>query len=150
MSAAADNESSPSLYRWAHFPALLIFGILFILFRGQDWRWQIAIGGAYTVYVFFFAFGSVFDSADDFFGDSRVPKYFLKLLIPHTLILTLVISGVSLWFHFKPMLPSWLTHEGRKGSLWDLCGWLVLAGAGISQGFWMAGKTKRLIGDPQN
>ncbi len=138
-----ETESSSGLWRWAHFPAMLAFGILFILFRGQAWRWYIAIGGSYTVYVFFFVFGSVFKNLDDFFGDSRVPKYFIKLLIPHVLILAPIIAGVALWFHLRPLLPSWVTHESRKESLWDLCGWLLLAGAGISQGFWMAGKTKR-------
>jgi hypothetical protein len=36
----AEDENTPSsgLYRWAHFPAMLAFGILFILFRGYPWR----------------------------------------------------------------------------------------------------------------
>ena len=147
----ADDESKPesSLYRWAHFPAMLAFGLLFVLFRGQPWRWHVAIGGCYTVYVFFFAFGSVFKGLDDFFGDSRVPRYLAKLLIPHTVILVLVTAGVTLWFRLLPLLPSWVTQEGRKGSLWDICGWLVLAIAGIMQGFWMAGKTKRRFSEPE-
>jgi hypothetical protein len=147
-----DDENKPSsgLYRWAHFPAGLAFGILFILFSGNPWRWQIAIGGGYTVYVFFFAFGSVLRDADDFFGDTRVPLCAAKLLIPHIFILTLIISGVSLWFHISPLLPSWVTHEGRKESLWDLFGWLILAGAGIWQGSWMAKKIKSRFTEPED
>jgi hypothetical protein len=138
-----ENGSSPQLYRWAHFPAMLAFGVFFIVFHSSPWRWHIAIGAGYTVYVFFFAFGMVLKDADDFFGDSRVPKYAAKLLIPHALILALLMAGVSWWFHLRTLLPTELTQEGRKESLWDLFGWLVLAGAGIWQGFWMGGKLKQ-------
>jgi hypothetical protein len=144
------SEQPSQLYRWAHFPAMLIFGILIILFHGHPWGWQLAIGGGYTVYVFFFAFGSVFKNSDDFFGDSRVPKYAMELLIPHVLILALIVFGVTEWFRLKPILPEWVTHEGRKGSLWMLLGWLLLASAGISQGFWMAGLIKRRLGEQQD
>jgi hypothetical protein len=152
VESPADDENEPSsqLYRWAHFPGMLAFGLLFILFRSHPWRWQIAIGGGYTVYVFFFAFGSVLRDADDFFGDTRVPKCAAKLLVPHVLVLALIVEGVTLWFHLKPLLPPWVTHEGRKGSLWDLCGWILLAGAGIWQGFWMAGKIKRRFKEVEN
>jgi hypothetical protein len=139
---------SSGLYRWAHFPAIIVFGVLFMLFQSSPWRWQIAIGFAYTVYVFFFAFGSVFKDSDDFLGDSKVPKYFVKLLIPHAMILALIMVGIHLWFRLRPTLPPWVTQEGHKGSLWDLCGWLLLAGAGISQGLWMAGKLKRQFSEP--
>jgi hypothetical protein len=144
------SEKSSQLYRWAHIPAILVFGILIILFHGHPWSWQLAIGGGYTGYVFFFAFGSVFKNSDDFFGDSRAPKYFVKLLIPHLLILVLITAGVMMWFHLRPLLPLWLTHEGRKESLWDLLGWLLLVGAGILQGFWMAGLIKRRFRDQED
>jgi hypothetical protein len=140
-----DEEKQPSsnLYRWAHFPAMLVFGVLIILFHGHPWSWQVAIGGGYTVYVFFFAFGTVLRDADDFLGDPRVPRYAARLLAPHLPILALVLCGVSLWFYLRPTLPAWVTQEGRKGSFWDLLGWLILAIAGIAQGSWMAGKIKR-------
>jgi hypothetical protein len=143
-----DEESrpSPQLYRWAHFPAILTVGVLILLFHGNPWRWQIAVGGGYTVYVFFFAFGSVFSDADDFFGDPRAPRYALKLMAPHLLILAPLLAGVALWFHLKPMLPEWMTHEGRKGSIWDLFGWITLGLAGIAQGSWMARKIRRRFG----
>lgn len=145
-----ENTKSSGLYRWAHFPAGLVFGMLFILFSGNPWRWQIAIGGGYTVYVFFFAFGSVLRDADDFFGDPRVPRYAVKLMIPHIFILLLIISGVSFWFHLRPLLPPWITQEGHKESLWDLFGWLVLIGVGIWQGSWMAKEIKRQFGVPED
>lgn len=129
---------------------MLAFGILIILFHGRSWGWQIAIGGGYTVYVFFFALGSVLRGLDDFLGDPKVLRCTAKLLIPHAFFLTLILSGVSLWFHLKLMLPSWLTHEGRKESLWDLLGWLALAIAGIVQGSWMGGRLKRWLGKPED
>ncbi len=149
---AADDEkqTSSTLYRWAHFPAMLVFGILIVLLHGHSWSWQVAIGGAYTVYVFFFAFGTVLRDADDFLGDPKVLKCAARLLIPHLLIMVPVVAGVTLWFHFRPMLPSWMTQEGRKGSPWDYLGWLALALAGIAQGFWMAGKIKRWFKESEN
>jgi hypothetical protein len=140
------SESSPQLYRWAHFPAMLAFVVLILPFHGHRWGWQIAIAGAYTVYVFFFAFGSVFQSVGDFFGDPRVSRYAARLLMPHVLVLALIVSGVTWWFHLKPLLPAWATHEGRRPSLWFYCGALLLALAGIAQGAWMAGRMKRRFG----
>jgi len=149
---SSDDEVKPSsgLYRWAHFPAGLVFVILFILFSGQPWRWHIAIGGSYTVYVFFFAFGTVLRDLDDFLGDSRVPRFTAKLLIPHAFCLAPIIAGVSLWFYLLPILPPWMTQEGRRGSLWDLCGWLALAIAGIAEGSWMAKKVKRQFSESED
>lgn len=146
---SADGENhSPGLYRWAHFPAGLAFGILIILFHGHPWSWQLAIGGGYTVYVYFFAFGSVLWDFDDLFGDPRVPRSAARLLIPHLLILLPLVAGVTLWFHLRPMLPDWATHEGRRGSFWDVTGWVMLAVAGIAEGFWMAGKLKHWFREP--
>jgi hypothetical protein len=141
-----EEKSSWWLGPWAHFPAIVVFGVLFFLFKDHAWGWYVAIACSYTVYVFCRAFGSAFKDSDDLFGNSEVPHYLAKLLVPHALIVALIMLGVFLWFYLKPSLPSWLTHEGRKGSLWDLLGWLVLAGAGIKQGFWMADKLKRLCG----
>lgn len=148
---SADEEKQPSstLYRWAHFPAMLVFGVLIILFHGHPWSWQLAIGGGYTVYVFFFAFGTILRDADDFLGDPRVPRCAARLLVLHLPILALVLCGVSLWFYLRPMLPAWVTHESRKGSFWDLFGWLTLAIAGIAQGSWMAGKIRRRFAEPE-
>ena len=144
--ASEDSDSSSSnLYRWAHFPGMLAFVVLILLFRHNHFRWQIAIGGAYTVYVFFFAFGSVLKDADDFYGDPRVLRVTAKLLPFHLPCLALIVAGVSLWFYLEPKLPPEMTHEGRKGSMWEILGWLVLAGACMAQGFWMGGKVKRYM-----
>lgn len=140
-----EDEERPSsqLYRWAHFPGLLVFGLLILPLHRHPWGWQIAIACGYSVFVFWFAFGSVLNDADDFFGDPRVLRYGARLLIPHLLVLAPLIAGVTLWFRLKPMLPEWVTHEGSKGSFWMLFGWIVLIAAGMTQGFWMAGKLKR-------
>ncbi len=78
---SSDEEEKPSsgLYRGAHFPAFAVLGLLFLLVRGNPWRWQIAISGAYTVYVFFFALGSFLKDADDFFGNPAVQRNTAKL-----------------------------------------------------------------------
>lgn len=148
----ADDQDRPSsqAYRWAHIPAFLTFLLLIVSLHRYRWGWQIAVGVGYTVYVFWFAFGFVLKDADDLFGDSRVPKYAAKLLIPHALIVAAIIAGVTEWFHLKPMLPDWMTHEGRKESLWDLFGWLLLGGAGIWQGFWMGKKLKRRFSNSED
>jgi hypothetical protein len=147
----ADGEDrSSQLYRWAHFPAFAVGILLFFLFHRYPWRWQVAIGGSYTVYVFFFAFGSVISDADDFFGDPRMPRYAARLLLAHLPILALVLCGVTLWFYLRPMLPDWVTHEGRKGSFWMLLGFFALIAACLWEGSWMAGKIKERFPESEN
>ena len=120
---------------------------MLLLFQENQWQWQIAISCGYTVYVFFGAFGTVLKDADDFFGNSEAPQYALKLLVPHLPVLLLINVGVYEWFHLKPVLPDVLTHEGRKGSLWELFGWIALILVGIAQGSWMGGMVKRRFRD---
>jgi hypothetical protein len=141
------DEAHPSskLYRWAHIPAILVIALLIVLLRRHSWGWQIAIVAGYTVFVFWLAFGSVLHDADDFFGDPRVPRYAARMLVPHVLALVLLVSGVTLWFRLRPVLPEWVTQEGHKGSFWDLFGWMVLSLGGIAEGFWMGERLKRLF-----
>jgi hypothetical protein len=106
------------LYRWAHFPALLVFGVLIIPFHGYSWGWPVAIACGYTVFVFWFAFGAVLRDADDIFGDPQVVPYAAKLMLPHLPVLAILIPAVSLWFRLRPMLPDWFTHSEQKGSFW--------------------------------
>lgn len=145
-----EKKSSWWLGPWAHVPAGIVFCLLYFPFKDHPWSWYVAIAGSYTVYVFCRAFGSAFKDSNDLFGNSQVPGYVAKTLIPHALILAFITLGVFLWFYLKPSLPSWMTHEGRRESLWDLIGWLVLAGAGISQGFWMTAKLKRRIEEAED
>ena len=72
------------------------------------------------------------------------------LLLPHVLILALVMLAAYFWLHLIPTLPSWITVEGRKGSLWELCGALAAAIAGISEGGWMAGKIRHRLGKSED
>jgi hypothetical protein len=141
--AEQSGSSSYGLGRWAHFPAGVAFGLIFIPLEGHPWRWYVAIDLSYTVYVFWFAIGSVIKDLDDVLGNPVLLRYTAKLLIPHTVVLTLLTFLMAIWFQVRTTLPSWATTEGRKESLWDLFGWLVLAIGGITQGIWMAGKLKR-------
>jgi hypothetical protein len=93
--------------------------------------------------VFGFAIGSVIKDLDDVLGDPALLQYAAKLLIPHAVVLALLTFLIATWFHVGANLPLWATTEGRKESLWDFFGWLVLAVAGITQGIWMAGKFRR-------
>ena len=138
-----EDKSSIALERWAHFPAMAVFGALILPLHSHPWGWQIAIAGGYTVYVFWFALGSDKQDLDDITGDSLLLHKIASQLLPHLLILVFVVAGVTEWFRLRPVLPTWVTHEGRKGSFWGLFGWLALAFAGIAQGFWMAARIKR-------
>ena len=149
-SSEGEEKSSIGLERWAHFPALLAFGLLMLLFHSYSWSWQVSIAGGYTVYVFWFALGSDKKDLDDLTGDVLALRKIGSCLLPHLLVLVLILAGVSQWFHLRPVLPSWVTHEGRKGSFWDLFGWLALALAGIAQGSWMAARIKRQFGESEN
>jgi len=145
-----EKKSSWWLGPWAHFPAGIVFCLLYFPTKDHFWSWYAAIAGSYTVYVFCRAFGCAFKDSDDLFGNSQVPRYLAKLLIPHALILALILLGVSVWFDLRSLLPDWMTHEGRRESPWDLFGWLVLAGAGIWQGFWMTGKLKHRLEEAED
>jgi hypothetical protein len=145
-SAEEPGTASYGLGRWAHFPAGLVFGILFVVLSGHPWRWYVAIDGAYTVCVFGFAIGSVIKDLDDFFGSAEIQRCAARLLIPHIPVLAVLTYGTFLWFHLNTILPSWLTQEGRKGSLWEILGWLALAVAGVTQGIWMSRRIKRQLG----
>ena len=141
---------SSSAWRWAHLPAMLVFALLYLPLKSYVWSWYLAIGGAYTVLVFWIALGSSLKDSDDLFGNSEVLKYLPKMLLLHVLPLGLLLSGALLWFQLKQVLPEWATHEGHRGSLWDLLGWLALACTSVGEGFWMAGKVKQRFGPTED
>jgi hypothetical protein len=135
--------SGGGILRAPHIPAVVAFCLLYFPLKSYAWSCYLAVGTAFTLFVFWFALGSRLNDLDDFFGDSAVPKYAAKLLIPHSVVLGLVLVRVFSWFHLKPELPEWVTYEGRKGSFWEFLGWLSLLAAAFAEGFWMAGKVKR-------
>jgi hypothetical protein len=65
------------------------------------------------------------------------------LLLRQVVVLTLISFGAYLWFRLRISLPAWATQEGRRMSLWDLCGILLVYFAGIKEASWMATKIKR-------
>jgi hypothetical protein len=142
------QTTSAGLERWAHFPGLLVFGLLIIPLHRYPWGWHVAIAGGYTVCVFWFALGSGKKDLDDIFGDQDTPRKVRMLIVPHIIVLAILLWAVSEWFHLKRLLPSWATQEGRRGSLWLQFGFLSLAIAAVAQGFWMAKKIQLKFPDP--
>ncbi len=65
------------------------------------------------------------------------------LLTRQILVLALVSSAAWLWLYLIPKLPSWLTHEGSKMSLWDLFGILLAYVVAVREATWMATRIKR-------
>jgi hypothetical protein len=143
---AEDKQSSTTMERWVLFPAIVAFGLLSLLFHSMPLRWQISIAGGYTVYVFWLALGSDKRDLDDITGDADLFRKIKTLLIPHALILPFIVLGVTEWFRLRPTLPIWAIQEGRKGSLWEMFGWLLLGLGGISEGFWLAARLRRKFG----
>jgi Na+/proline symporter len=138
----AENEPSRWLSRWSHVFAGLAFCLLYFPFQSYPWSWYVAVAGSYSVFAFAIALGLGLDSADDFFGDPRVPKFVATLLLPHALILALITSAAYLWLRIGPTLPPWAT-GGRRLPLWSVCGLVVVYFAGTREGLWMADKIKR-------
>ncbi len=127
-STEKQGKGTSSFSRWLAFIAFLLFLLIYLPLRNHPWGWFAAIAGSYTVAVLGIALDSALDfaDADDFFGDSRIPGYVATLLLPHTLILVPIMLGAYLWLNLKPVLPHWVTVEGRKGSLWDAAGLLLM------------------------
>lgn len=141
-----------SLSRWLAITAFLLFFLIYLPFQSHPWSWLVALASSYSVGAIGIALGSALDyvDSDDFFGDSRVPKYLAMLLLPHALILVPVITGAYLWFHVKPVLPHWVTVEGRKGSLWEYFGLLLALIASIGEGTLLGNWIKRRVGTEEN
>jgi len=77
-----------------------------------------------------------------FFGDGRVAEYVATLLLPHGLILVPVTFVAWLWLRAIPVLPHWMTVEGRYPSRWELCGIVSAGYAAVKEGGWLAAKIK--------
>jgi hypothetical protein len=139
------DSGTRSFSRWFALIALLVFFLIYLPFRSHPWSWFAAIACSYTVAVLGIALDSVFDfaDADDFFGDSRIPRYVAMLLLPHALVLVPIMLGAYFWLYLTPVLPHWVTVEGRKGSFWDLLGLLLVSIAAILEGTSLGSWTKR-------
>jgi hypothetical protein len=72
------------------------------------------------------------------------------LLLPHALILLPIMLGAYLWLYLKLVLPHWITVEGRKGSLWDVVGLLLVLIAAIVEGTSLGSWIKHRFGRAEN
>jgi hypothetical protein len=142
-SSEDQQKSSWWIGRWAHVIAGVVFCLLYFPFENRFWSWQLAITLSYTVFMLCCTCGLSFQDADDFFGNLQVPRYMAILLIRQVFVLMLISLGAYLWFHLRAILPAWTTHEGRRGSLWDLCGLLLAYKVAVREATWMAAKIKR-------
>jgi hypothetical protein len=157
-SSAADKDRDPDkddrdkvqsswwLGRWAHVLTIPVWFILFVALNHEPWGDYVAVAVAYTVFVFCLAIGNAFEDSDDYLGNSKAVQFTGILLIPHALVLLLLAWCLSEWFHLATVVPPWVTHEGRKGSLWYWCGMIPLSAAGYWQGMWMATQFRRRFG----
>ncbi|MGD1062758.1 MAG: hypothetical protein ABR860_05805 [Terracidiphilus sp.] len=137
-----EKESHWWIGPWAHVIAILIFCLLYFPFKDRFWSWQVAITVAYVVFMLCCTCGMSFKDADDFFGNLQVPRYMGGLLARQVLILALVSLGLYLWRYCEPMLPAWVTYEGRRMSLWDYFGIIVVYILAVREASWMTKKIK--------
>lgn len=137
------EKSSWWIGRWAHVIAGAVFCLLYFPFDGRIWSWQVAVTVSYIVFMLCCTCGLAFHDSDDFFGNPRVPEYTGKLLVRQILILALVSLGAWFWRAVKPDLPEWLTHEGRKMSLWDYSGIILIYIVAVKEASWMAARIKK-------
>lgn len=141
--AETEEQSSWWIGRWAHVLAGVVFCLLYFPFEDRFWGWQVAVTLSYVVFMLSCTCGLAFKDADDFFGNLQVPRYMAMLLIRQVFVLAAVSIGAYLWFKLRVVLPPWATQEGRRMSLWDLCGILLAYWAAVREASWMAEKIKR-------
>ena len=138
-----EKESHWWIGRWAHVIAIAAFCLLYFPLKDRFWSWQLAITLSYVVFMLCCTCGLAFKDADDLFGNLQVPRYMGLLLIRQIVVLTLVSLGAYLWFRLKALLPAWAIQEGRRGSLWDICGILLAYWVAIREASWIAERIKR-------
>jgi di/tricarboxylate transporter len=128
---------------WAHVIAGLVFCLLYFPFDQHKWSWQAAVTVAYIVFMLCCTCGLAFKDSDDLFGNLRVPEYMGKLLIRQILVLAIVSLTAYLWRYSKSILPGWVTQEGRRMSLWDYLGIILVYVIAVKEAKWMAARIKR-------
>jgi hypothetical protein len=134
----------------AHLIAGVVFCLLYFPFKGHSWSWQLAITLSYVVFMLCCTCGLAFKDADDFFGNLQVPRYIAALLIRQVFVLMLISLAAYLWIRLQTVLPGWATHEGRRMSLWDLLGIVLVYLVAINEASWMAAKIKQRLGESKN
>ncbi len=144
------ERSSWWIGRWAHVIAGVVFCLLYFPLEDRFWSWQVAITLSYIVFMFCCTCGLAFKDADDFFGNLQVPRYIGALLIRQVIVLALISLGLYLWRHLEAFLPVWVTYRGRRLSLWDYCGIVLVYLAAVKEASWMANKIKARFGEQED
>jgi hypothetical protein len=138
-----EQRSSWWIGRWAHVIAIGVFCLLYFSLKDRSWSWQLAITSSYIVFMLCCTCGIAFRDSDDFFGNSEVQQYLATLLVRQVFVLALVSAGAYLWRYLTPFLPEWVTHQSRRGSIWDLCGLVLAYFVAVREASWMAARIKR-------
>ena len=144
------KESSWWIGRWAHVIAMLVFCLLYFPFQGWVWSWQVAITLSYIVFMLCCTCGMAFRDSDDLFGNLQVSRYMGALLIRQVFVLMLISLGAYLWHYLGSILPPWAVNRGRRLSLWDICGLVLVYLAAVKEASWMAGKIKGRFGESED
>jgi hypothetical protein len=137
------RKSSWWIGRWAHVIAIPVFCALYFPFQERSWSLPVAIIAAYIVFMLCCTCGLAFKDADDLLGRPETERYMASLVVRQVFVLALVSLGAFLWIYLRGILPTWVTYEGRKGSLWDYCGLLLAYVMAVREASWMAARIKR-------
>ena len=118
-----DNESEPDSVekdadrdeRWMDFAYVLVPMMVFVAvgFR-YHWASYIALAYGYSGYLYVHVITRPQYSAH--LDDVRGKMW--EFLPVHLCFLLIVGLGQYEWYRYKPLMPEWLIHEGRKGSFY--------------------------------
>jgi di/tricarboxylate transporter len=133
---------------WAHVIAGVFFCLIYFPLDQYTWSWQFAVSLTYIVFMLCCTCGLAFKDSDDFFGNLRVQEFIGKLLFRQIFVLALVSGAAYLWRYSKSVLPDWVSHEGRRMSLWDYFGIILFYAIAVREAKWMAAKIKSQFPEP--
>jgi hypothetical protein len=105
--------------------ALIFLIIVFFMMKDR-------IGGKQIIAVLLYTYAVLLSATDRFSKPFPwdVDRYRTKFLVLHTIALAIVYGGITFAFAMKSHMPDWFVHEGRKGSILELC--LILLGTALA------------------
>jgi uncharacterized membrane protein len=141
-----DDKKDQRAARIPMLAAAVVFSILFFPFMDRPWSLAAAILASYSTFVLGLAFGD----AKDYLERIEIRQQVRRLLLIHTFVLAVALAFIIGWARLQPLLPQYLTHRGRRGSMWDLGLELTFAIAAVWEGYWMRGIIQRTLKDTED